>query len=171
MQRFAHNIATQAHNSSTSTLKHHLYAPFMHTLCAYHQLINDYAQVYAHKLSTTQQGKLYSLIIFYYQGKLYLLRLSIFIYLIYVTIKKSLKVDWHIHMLKLSLFLPIIQNLVYITYVKILFTFIKVESKFYQSWIKQTWRLIHLISRLTYASINNVFFSSLSCIFVKVLCL
>lgn len=147
---------------------HHLWTPFAHMI-NWSMTMHEF--MHTNLAQPSQQGKSYSLIIFYHQGKLYLLRLSIFIYLSYVTIKKSLKVDWHIHMLKLSLFLPSIQNFVYITYVKILFTFIKVESKICQSWIKQTWRLIYLISRLTYASINNVFFSSLSCIFLKVLCL
>lgn len=89
IQRFEHNIATQAQCLYISTTSmHHLCT----SLCAHDQLIKTvHESVYINSVQLPLQEKTSSLIVFHYQvGKVYQSR-SIFIYVIYVSVKKTIK--------------------------------------------------------------------------------
>ena len=70
----------------------------------------------------------------------------LFIYVIYASVKKSLKLSWHLHMLRLFLFLPMMKSLL-VWHMSIFFHFC-------QGWIQHMSRFLDLMSRLTCSSVK-----------------
>ena len=70
----------------------------------------------------------------------------LFIYVIYASVKKSLKLSWHLHMLRLFLFLPMMESLL-VWHMSIFFHFC-------QGWIQHMSRFLNLMLRLTCSSIK-----------------